>query len=297
MGRARALEVALSSDDYPGELAERYGWVNRAVKDGALDGLVDTLARRIASYDTDSIAAVKQQIHRHTLPSPEDMLSSLQMYVASFRAGFAASTRRRGGRRTQSARRLRAASRPPPGPTPAGDLIPLPLNGSANASDSPCQALRSQGWVGSIQVWVHRPDAGDGDHGGLGGVGRHAVVMRGAGHAPDEGSGRRRIRTLRVEVRAAVDPPGAREHHAQSVGAVEVGRAEVPGVPLHEHQIGPAVVLAAGQDRFFDGFRSSARRGVPRDLVGKPDDRLGWISLAHRGVLTSLARWHDVVAQ
>lgn len=84
MGRARALEVALSSDDYPAELAERYGWVNRAVDDADLDGLVDTLARRIASYDKESIAAVKLQINRHTLPSPDDMLSSLEIYMSSF---------------------------------------------------------------------------------------------------------------------------------------------------------------------------------------------------------------------
>ena len=84
MGRARALEVALSSDDYSGELAERYGWVNRTVDDAELDSLVDTLARRIASYDKESIAAVKQQINRHTLPSPEDMVSSLELYLSSF---------------------------------------------------------------------------------------------------------------------------------------------------------------------------------------------------------------------
>ncbi|BBZ33628.1 enoyl-CoA hydratase/isomerase family protein [Mycolicibacterium confluentis] len=84
MGRARALEVALSSDDYPGQLAERYGWVNRAVDDKDLDTFVDTLAHRIASYDKESIAAVKQQINRHTAPSPEDMLSSLEIYMSSF---------------------------------------------------------------------------------------------------------------------------------------------------------------------------------------------------------------------
>ncbi|OBK16663.1 enoyl-CoA hydratase [Mycobacterium asiaticum] len=84
LGRARALEVALSSDDYPADLAERYGWVNRAVDDGALDSLVDTLARRIASYDKESIAAVKQQINRHALPSPDDMVSSLEIYLESF---------------------------------------------------------------------------------------------------------------------------------------------------------------------------------------------------------------------
>jgi enoyl-CoA hydratase/carnithine racemase len=84
LGRARALEVALSSDDYPGALAERYGWVNRTVADEELDALVDSLARRIASYDRESIAAVKKQINRHTLPPPADLMSSLQIYLASF---------------------------------------------------------------------------------------------------------------------------------------------------------------------------------------------------------------------
>ncbi|KAA0102804.1 enoyl-CoA hydratase/isomerase family protein [Mycolicibacterium sp. P1-5] len=84
MGRGRALEVALSSDDYPGDLAERYGWVNRTVDDAELDALVDTLARRIASYDKESISAVKRQINRYTSPSPDDLLSSLELYLNSF---------------------------------------------------------------------------------------------------------------------------------------------------------------------------------------------------------------------
>ncbi len=84
LGRARALEVTLSSDDYPGELAERYGWVNRTLEDRELDGFVDTLARRIASYDKESIAAVKQQINRYTLPSPQDIKSSADIYFESF---------------------------------------------------------------------------------------------------------------------------------------------------------------------------------------------------------------------
>jgi enoyl-CoA hydratase/carnithine racemase len=84
LGRARAMEVALSSDDYPGELAERYGWVNRTVEDSELDALVDTLARRIASYEKESVAAVKQQINRYTLPSAEDIKSSADIYFDSF---------------------------------------------------------------------------------------------------------------------------------------------------------------------------------------------------------------------
>lgn len=92
LGRARALEVALSSDDYSGELAERYGWVNRTVPDTELDGLVDTLARRIASFDKESITTVKQQVNRYTLPSAEDIKSSYDSYFASF--GWPGSRRR-----------------------------------------------------------------------------------------------------------------------------------------------------------------------------------------------------------
>jgi len=84
MGRGRALEVALSSDDYSGDMAERYGWVNRTVDDAELDALVDSLANRIASYDKESIAAVKGQINRYTSPSPDDLLSSLELYLSSF---------------------------------------------------------------------------------------------------------------------------------------------------------------------------------------------------------------------
>lgn len=92
LGRARALEVALSSDDYPGELAERYGWVNRTVPDGELDSLVDDLARRISSFDKESITAVKQQVNRYTLPSADDLKSSYDMYLSSF--GWPGSERR-----------------------------------------------------------------------------------------------------------------------------------------------------------------------------------------------------------
>src|ERR1700753_271506 len=48
MGRARALEVMLSAQDYDAELAERYGWINRALPAAALDGFVRSLAQRIA---------------------------------------------------------------------------------------------------------------------------------------------------------------------------------------------------------------------------------------------------------
>src|SRR5438552_423316 len=50
MGRGRALEVLLSSDDIRGADAERLGYVNRALPDAELDEFVDALATRIASF-------------------------------------------------------------------------------------------------------------------------------------------------------------------------------------------------------------------------------------------------------
>src|ERR1700720_2776625 len=44
MGRGRALEVLLGADDIPGDLAERYGYVNRSFPDADLDAFVESLA-------------------------------------------------------------------------------------------------------------------------------------------------------------------------------------------------------------------------------------------------------------
>ena len=56
MGRNRALEVLLSSKLIGGDLAEAYGYVNRSLPDAELDGFVDALATRIASFDKWAIA-------------------------------------------------------------------------------------------------------------------------------------------------------------------------------------------------------------------------------------------------
>jgi enoyl-CoA hydratase/carnithine racemase len=45
VGRGRALEIVLGANDFDGETAERYGYVNRALPDAELDGFVDVLAR------------------------------------------------------------------------------------------------------------------------------------------------------------------------------------------------------------------------------------------------------------
>src|SRR6201989_412217 len=59
IGRGRALEVLLGADDIGGGLAERYGYVNRALPDEELDAFVDALATRIASFDKQALAETK----------------------------------------------------------------------------------------------------------------------------------------------------------------------------------------------------------------------------------------------
>ena len=93
MGRARSLEVILGSDDFDALTAERYGWINRALPDADLDGFVDALARRVASFDKTALAEAKRLLGRRTLPQPADLLES---QTAFLRLASSASARERG---------------------------------------------------------------------------------------------------------------------------------------------------------------------------------------------------------
>ena len=72
MGRARALEVMLSADDYDAELAEKYGWINRALPAGGLADFVSALARRIARFPAAAHAVVKERVNAIALAPIED---------------------------------------------------------------------------------------------------------------------------------------------------------------------------------------------------------------------------------
>src|SRR5207244_1052271 len=68
MGRARALEVLLGSDDIRGDEAEFLGYVNRSLPDAELGNFVDALATRIASFDKWAIANTKRLVNAASLP-------------------------------------------------------------------------------------------------------------------------------------------------------------------------------------------------------------------------------------
>jgi enoyl-CoA hydratase/carnithine racemase len=62
MGRGRALEVVLGCDDFDAELAERYGYINRALPAHELGPFVDRLARRIAGFPADAVRLAKRAV-------------------------------------------------------------------------------------------------------------------------------------------------------------------------------------------------------------------------------------------
>jgi enoyl-CoA hydratase/carnithine racemase len=80
VGRGRALEIVLGANDFDGDTAAQYGYVNRALPDEELDGFVDALARRIATFDGRAIAAAKRLINQVSLPSADNLLSALNSF-------------------------------------------------------------------------------------------------------------------------------------------------------------------------------------------------------------------------
>ncbi|MDP9079629.1 MAG: enoyl-CoA hydratase/isomerase family protein [Bacteroidota bacterium] len=83
MGRGRALEVLLSADDIPGDLAELYGYVNRSLPDTELDAFVDSLATRIASFDKQAISETKRFVDVASLPRDYDLGAEMIVCNAS----------------------------------------------------------------------------------------------------------------------------------------------------------------------------------------------------------------------
>jgi enoyl-CoA hydratase/carnithine racemase len=86
MGRARALEVLLSADDYDAGLAERYGWINRALPADALADFVTTLAHRIAAFPAAGHQAVKDRVNAISLAPVEDFRRDSDLFGRDVRS-------------------------------------------------------------------------------------------------------------------------------------------------------------------------------------------------------------------
>jgi enoyl-CoA hydratase/carnithine racemase len=86
MGRARALEVMLSAEDYDAEMAERYGWINRSLPAGELRDFVRSIAHRIARFPSASLVAVKNRVNAITLAPAEDFRRDSDLFGEAARS-------------------------------------------------------------------------------------------------------------------------------------------------------------------------------------------------------------------
>ena len=86
MGRARALEVMLSAEDYDAELAERYGWINRALPTDELDDFVSSLAHRIAGFPAAGRLVVKERVNAIALAPVEDIRRDSDLFLEGVRS-------------------------------------------------------------------------------------------------------------------------------------------------------------------------------------------------------------------
>jgi enoyl-CoA hydratase/carnithine racemase len=83
MGRGRALEVLLGADDISGDLAERYGYVNRSFPDSELDAFVESLSTRIATFDKQAISETKRFVDVASLPPDFEIAPEWDVCFAS----------------------------------------------------------------------------------------------------------------------------------------------------------------------------------------------------------------------
>lgn len=83
VGRARAIEIIAGAEDFDGELAERYGYVNRAVADDEFEAFVHTFATRVSGFDRQAIEELKSFVDPLTLPSDDEFPPQTAKFFAA----------------------------------------------------------------------------------------------------------------------------------------------------------------------------------------------------------------------
>lgn len=83
VGRGRAFEILLGGEDFDGELAERYGYVNRAIPDAAFEDFVDRFAHRVSTFDRETLAIIKHFVNNVSLPADEEFPPQLDAFLAA----------------------------------------------------------------------------------------------------------------------------------------------------------------------------------------------------------------------
>jgi enoyl-CoA hydratase/carnithine racemase len=62
----------LSAEDYDAEMAERFGWINRALPAAGLGDFVKLLARRIDNFPAFGVAAIRERVNAVALVQADD---------------------------------------------------------------------------------------------------------------------------------------------------------------------------------------------------------------------------------
>jgi enoyl-CoA hydratase/carnithine racemase len=85
VGRGRAFEILFGGCDFDGDLAERYGYVNRALPDAELDGFVDAFANRVSKFDIQTIRDIKRFVNLATLRPDAELAGQMDAFWAAVR--------------------------------------------------------------------------------------------------------------------------------------------------------------------------------------------------------------------
>ena len=84
VGRSRALEIVLGADDYDADMAERYGWINRAIPEAEFDPFVANYIRRILSFDKHALSTCKATINQFGLPDKAQLQATQDTFFKMF---------------------------------------------------------------------------------------------------------------------------------------------------------------------------------------------------------------------
>jgi enoyl-CoA hydratase/carnithine racemase len=83
VGRGRALEIILGCGDFRAEVAERYGYVNRALPAEEITLFVNSLAYRIATFPAETVALAKQAVAMAESGIEDDLAKEEVLFFAS----------------------------------------------------------------------------------------------------------------------------------------------------------------------------------------------------------------------
>ena len=83
VGRGRAFEILLGGEDFDGQLAERYGYVNRAIPDAEFKPFVDRFARRVSTFNRVALSDIKHFVNEASRPSDEDFPPQMDAFWKS----------------------------------------------------------------------------------------------------------------------------------------------------------------------------------------------------------------------